>query len=134
MENALDIIVFSCLTLRCFITSLNTQILNPMKHLLIQLMVGSMSMRQRCLSVAAGVVLALVVVFAGSIFPVGSAAVPTGTLKYWQFDDDEGYCNDEDEAPCGYLFACRDECGDDDDCCPSTVTEEVKPICMLGCP
>ncbi len=104
-----------------------------MKRTLTRLLVGRMSMRKRYLSVSAGVVLALLVVFASLTFSVESDAVAPGNLKYYEFEDKDGYCDDEDEAPCDKLMACRDECEEGDYCCPDTVTEEVTPICLWGC-
>lgn len=104
-----------------------------MKHILTQFLVGNMSLKQRGLSVAAGVSLALIVIFAGLAFQTGTEAVAPGELKYYEYDDKKGWCNDPVETSCGRIFACLDECEGDDDCCPENVTKEYHGVCMYGC-
>ena len=102
-----------------------------MKHVLTQILVGKMSIAQRCLSVAAGVLLALIVVFAGLTFAVDTEAGPHDQLKLWMEPAPKDYCSD-DEGPCGYLFSCKDECDEGDNCCP--VGMGYTPfICLYGC-
>ena len=104
-----------------------------MKHVLTQFLVGNMSLKQRALSVAAGVSLALIVIFAGSAFQTGTEAVTPGELKYYEYEHLPGWCSDPVETSCGMMFSCLDECQDDDDCCPETVKKEYDGVCMYGC-
>ena len=107
--------------------------LKPMTNSVTQIVVGNMSPSQRYLSVAAGVVFALTLVFAGLAITGGSEAVPDGDLKVYWFVDKDGYCDDQEAGPCDRAFKCENDCEDDDACCPSTVTEETDLICEYGC-
>lgn len=100
-----------------------------MRRILTQLMVGKMSLRQRCLSVAAGVSLALIVVVSGMTF--STEAVPTDQLNHWMEIAPVGYCSD-DEGPCGVISSCSGECEAGGDCCP--VSMRYTPfICLYWC-
>ena len=90
-----------------------------------------MGLRRRRLSVAARMLLALIVVFAELTYSVETEAVLDGSLSFHEFEDRMDYGDEEGEISYGIKFACKDE-GEDDDC-PLPVTEEVISICLYGC-
>ncbi len=103
-----------------------------MKHLLNHLLVGGMSMRQRCLSAAAGVALGLAVVFAGLTY-VKTEAVPTKPVRKWETAAPDGYCTEE-ESPCNMIYWCDKPCEEDkgDTCCETSPAQ--SPACLDDCP
>lgn len=68
-----------------------------------------------------------IVVFAGLTFSVGTEAVLGGSLNFHEFEDKTDYCDDEGEVSCGIMFACKDEC-EDDDCLLPVSSDDVHRV------